>query len=452
MFMKRGLLAYLTPALALGLAGIAALISIMGMSKLFAGQAEIVMIVMGFIEAGKVVGVSILHNKWKDKSYKLIKWPLLLMVAVAMVITSWGIYGFFTDAYQQTAGELSINQKEIQLVENKQKIFNKNIETLNGQIEFKNNQSQKLIDLRTQQEVRLDSLLSKNHWTNAKRTQEQIDEANRDLKIIQADTDTLYQQVGALQDSVGRLDVEILIMESNSEASAELGPLIYIARVFDTDMDQVINFVMWFIMFVFDPLAIILVIVTNKMWDREDDHDTTKLPTIPHNGWVEVDSEIGKALNDFSRISGNKKPKKERFTLKNDLSRMVKTEEETYDQDPIEEDTLEDIFVVPKEVKLGKYDLKFGPEYTKMMDEMYEEQQEKVEDMVPPPPPPPPIRIIKEGEEPRVPNSFNEDTNEWEPNDSKTKGEELDESWRNILKNRKNKRKGNNNGIVRLGE
>lgn len=320
--MKRGLLAYLTPIVGLGLAGIAAVISIIGMSKLFAGQATIVMVVMALIEAGKVLGTSVLHNKWKDKSYKFIRWLLLLMVFVSMIITSWGIYGFFTDAYQKTAGELSINEKEISLIENKKSVFTKTIENIEGQIEFKNEQSQNFIDLRTQQELRLDSLLANNHWTNAKRTQEQIEEANADLKRIQGDIDTMYMEIIALNDSIGKLDIQILEKQSNSEASAELGPLIYIARVFDKEMDDIINFVMWFIMFVFDPFAIILIVVTNKMWERKKDS--------------------GGEITSFEPV----KPLPSVLPSNETITPITEIIEET-EVDPIEEDDLEDVITNP---------------------------------------------------------------------------------------------------------
>lgn len=268
--MKRGLLAYLTPTLALGLAGIAAVISILGMSKLFAGQALIVMIVMGFIESGKVIGTSILHNKWREKSYKLIKWPLLIMVLIAMGITSLGIYGFFTDAYQKTAGQLEVNQSEINLIENKKENFVRIIQNKEEQIELKNKQAEKLIDLRTQQEIRLDSLYNKNFYNSARETEKIIKETNEDLKTVQADVDSMYKEVTAFNDSITKLDIEIVNLRNNNEASAELGPLMYIAKVFNKEMDDVINFIMLFIMLVFDPLAIILVIVTNKMWEKKE--------------------------------------------------------------------------------------------------------------------------------------------------------------------------------------
>lgn len=427
--MRKGLLAYLTPLLAIGLAGIAGFISILGMSKLFAGQAEIVMVVMGIIESGKVVGASILHNKWKDKGYKVIKWILLLMVGISMIITSWGVYGFFTDAYQQTAGQLGIDKKEVQLIENKKEIFNKNIETTNSQIEFKNNQAQKLIDLRTQQEVRLDSLLANNHWTNAKVTQNQIEDANNDLKVIQSDIDTMWMDINGFQDSIGRLDIQILEMESNSEASAELGPLIYIAKVFDTDMDTVVNYVMLFIMIVFDPFAMILIIVTNKMWkrrrdDEDDDPPTPNILIQPLTG-ISVPLKEGPTKSNIKPDTGQGRQAPPPPPINKDrLKSMVEPVEEKEDPSLIEEDTLEDIFVVPKKKEvtkpLGKYDIKFGPEYTKFMKEMDEE--------------------VKEEEETPTPKPV-----------EKTKGDEVTETWQNILKQRKRKRSGNN-GISRLGD
>jgi hypothetical protein len=491
--MRKGLLAYLTPLLAIGLAGIAGFISILGMSKLFAGQAEIVMVVMGIIESGKVVGASILHNHWKDKGYKVIKWILLLMVSISMIITSWGVYGFFTDAYQQTAGQLGIDKKEVQLIENKKEIFNKNIETTNSQIEFKNNQAQKLIDLRTQQEVRLDSLLANNHWTNAKVTQNQIEDANNDLKVIQSDIDTMWMEINGFQDSIGRLDIQILEMESNSEASAELGPLIYIAKVFDTDMDTVVNYVMLFIMFVFDPFAMILIIVTNKMWkrrrrgDQGNDQDDDQAPTKPKSGPLVE----GKTKSNVKRgnLPGHRNapppppihgPDSEYNQImaeqwkKHKLKTMVEPVEEKEDPSLIEEDTLEDVFLTPKKIEeiiedkkpLGKYDLKFGPEYTKMMREMDEEMKveenpldkfilgKKGEVVI----------ITKEIDESLVPNEkikvdpdkvieteprmISEDFSD-KPVE-KTKGDEVTETWQNILRERKKKR--GNNGISRLGD
>lgn len=418
--MKKGLLAFLVPLLAIGLAGIAGLISVLGMSKLFAGQALIVMVVMGIIESGKVVGASVLHNKWKDVNYKMIRWPLLIMVVIAMGITSLGVYGFFTDAYQKTAGQLSIDQKEIELIENKKAIYQQNIETINGQIDFKNDQAQKLIDLRTQQESRLDSLITNNHWVNVKRTQEQIAEANTDLKVVQADVDTMYMEVSALQDSIGKLDIKILEMESSSEAGAELGPLIYIAEVFNSDMDTVVNYVMLIIMIVFDPFAMVLIVITNMMWKRkEGEKEDRPTPTKLVQPLTEISTPLkeGKTkgnMKDRGDISGRQAP-------------PIKPEPIDNSHDPtlVEEENPEDE-IIP----MSKYEQKFGPKYKEVYDEVMEEVREEEKPKVGP------DKVIE-----TEPKMIREDFKE-------TKGEELDRTWRNILKERK--RRKNNNGISRV--
>jgi len=274
--MEKNLLSYLTPITAVGLATIAAIISIIGMSKLFSGQETIVMVVMGFIEFGKIISTSILHNNWVNKQYNKIRWFLLTMVLITMLITSLGVYGFFTDAYQKTSNKLSINNSEIVLVENKKKLIGNRIDNIKSQIEFKEKQSNKLLSLRDQQESRLDSLIKNRNFTTAKRTQELINSSNDDLKSYQNEIQSSLVIINNLNDSLSRLDIEILEKTSNNEASSKLGPLMYISSLVNKDMDLVVNYLMLLIMIVFDPLAILLILVTNKMWSKNEIHQNTQ--------------------------------------------------------------------------------------------------------------------------------------------------------------------------------
>lgn len=422
--MKRGLLPYLTPMIALGLASIAALISILGMSKLFAGQATIVMVVMGFIEAGKVIGTSILHKHWKNSDYKIIKWLLLIMVIVTMLITSWGIYGFFTDAYQRTANKLTINESEIGLIDNKKLIFKKNIENIESQIQFKNEQSTKLNNLRSQQEIRLDSLLSKNHFTSAKLTQKQIDEANSDLKKIQDEINVMYGDINNLNDSIGRLDIDILGMQSNNDASSELGPLIYISRIFNTTMDNVINFVMLFIMMVFDPLAIIMVVITGKMWDtkiKEEDvivvNETPK-PTIMvddvDHGLVDEFNPEDEIITHRDNFGTTRKPNFDVTQSVWDKVRELRSEGKL--PTPTQEDIDNEPTALANSGDIGEYDVSVDADWEPNM----EVKTVKA-------------KLIK-------PDNVGETT----------KSDEITQTWQNILKNRRKNRGGNN--ITRLGD
>lgn len=276
--MRKGLLAYLTPVFAIGLAIVVGYYSVTGLSKLFAGAATAVIILGAILESVKVLGTALLHVYWKKFSL-LVKVYMIMGVIVLMGITSAGVYGLLTSAYQATSNQLKVDNKEVQLVENKKIVFNGKISTLNQQLEYKNTQINTLVGLRTQQETRLDSLLSQGHWTNAKRTQEQIANASSDIKILQGDVDTILVKVGSFNDSIANLEITILNIQTNSEAATELGPLMYVAELTGKPMDEVINWFMLLIIFVADPFALILIIVTTKIWKREEDDNSE--PTVP---------------------------------------------------------------------------------------------------------------------------------------------------------------------------
>lgn len=273
--MKRGLLAYLTPAAALILAAIVGFFSVTGLATLFAGAALAVTVLAATLESVKILGTALLHVYWKKLSW-YVRLYMVIGVIVLMGITSAGVYGLLAGGYQSTANELSINNKEIQLIENKKIVFESKIKTLDEQKQYKNEQINTLVGLRTQQETRLDSLLSNNHWVNAKRTQEDIDEASSDIKELQAEVDTILVETGAYNDSIAKLDIKIMEMESTNDAARELGPLMYIAELTGTPMDKVINWLMMLLIFVADPFAVMLVIATTKIWGKNEDEDQPK--------------------------------------------------------------------------------------------------------------------------------------------------------------------------------
>jgi hypothetical protein len=419
--MKKGLLAYLTPLFGLGLASIAAVISVLGMSKLFAGHATIVMVVMAIIEGGKVLGTSLLHYSWKKTGYGIIRWILLTMVISAMVITSWGIYGFFTDAYQKTAGELSIQETEVQLIENKKSVINQSVENLENQIEFKNKQSAKLLEVRTQQEERLETYSKQEGWaaySNSKRTQKQIDEANDNLMKIQDEINNMYSEINNLNDSIGKLDISILDKKASSSASAELGPLIYIARVFNTDMDSIINYVMLLMMYVFDPFAIILIIYTNRMWGVNKEE--------------KIETPIKKLEKEVIPIEIVEEPKKEREILIKPESKTWEKVKELRKKGKLPTPTEEDIENEPTALANSRYRLEDDIDYSLIEEDNPEDN----------------FRLPTK-EEPKV-----EEPKEEPKVEIENKGEQLNNYLKTFKKIVRNKRKGggDSNTIIRLGD
>ena len=119
---------YLMLVVALALAGIAGFFSVIGLSQLFAGAATNVMIMATVLEVGKIVVTTALHKYWKHFNGWL-KGYLSIAVFALMVVTSAGIYGLLSNAYQNTANSLEIHNSEVSILESKGSYFEKTIES-----------------------------------------------------------------------------------------------------------------------------------------------------------------------------------------------------------------------------------------------------------------------------------------------------------------------------------
>jgi hypothetical protein len=127
---------YIMLILALSIAGCAAYFSIWGLSQLFAGAATAVIVMASVLEVGKIVTTTVLHNYWGQLSRSL-KIYLTISVSVLMIITSAGIYGFLSNAYQKTANKLEVHEGEIGLLVGKQNIFKEKIKNNDNLIKTK---------------------------------------------------------------------------------------------------------------------------------------------------------------------------------------------------------------------------------------------------------------------------------------------------------------------------
>lgn len=257
---------------ALGLAGSAAYFSISGLSKLFAGSAIHVIIMASFIEFAKLATTAALHRYWKQTKWWM-KYTLTAMVISVMIITSSGIYGFLADAYSSTSTQLDKIQGKIELIEKQKE--QKKIQIL-GIEELKNSKSERinsLIDVRGQQESRIDSLYAKSSYSNAKKTQKLIDESTNEIQKLQIELDSSISKINRINEEVGELDIEILNLK-NSDVASEIGPLKYMSTVVNRPMEDIINWFILMLIFVFDPLAVLLVIFASNIYDANNKNST----------------------------------------------------------------------------------------------------------------------------------------------------------------------------------
>jgi hypothetical protein len=237
----------------------AAYYSVTGLAKLFAGVETAVIWMASSLEVAKLVVASLLYQYWKELN-KLLKTYLIIALVTLMIITSAGIYGYLSSGYQDVANKSGVVDKEIALVDNR-------IKTQESSKEFTLEQLKQ-----TQQSIaQLRGALGNNNQTykdkdgniltttssaNRKSYEKQLEFALNGEKI-------LNDKISTLDSTLLVLSEEKLAKESNAELAGELGPLKYIAKLTGTAMDKIINWFLMIIIFVFDPLAISLVIAAN---------------------------------------------------------------------------------------------------------------------------------------------------------------------------------------------
>jgi hypothetical protein len=276
----------------LSLAGSAAYYSVSGLSSLFAGASFAVMIMAGTLEFSKIIVASYLHNHWKTAGW--MKYYLTLAVLVLMVITSAGIYGFLTSAYQKTSDELTIVDKRVKVIELKKGRF---LEQLNGYTLEKKDLSKVVSELSKglsnnviqYKDKETGQIITTTSSSTRRALQKELDDSKEQRGIVS-------QKIESMTDSVTSLELKILDLESNNDALAEVGPLRYLSKITSKSMDTIVNWFTLLIVFVFDPLAIAMVIALNKL-----------IATKPKDEEVEVKTEPAKP-----KPISPKKPKKKK--------------------------------------------------------------------------------------------------------------------------------------------
>jgi hypothetical protein len=270
--MKEKFLPWFLLFCALGLSGTAAYYSVIGLSVVFVGVALPVIVMGSFLEISKIAIATYLHDKWKE-TYGVLKIYMTIALITLSIITSLGIYGLLSTGFQGNIAKLEIGEKQVKNVEVKKKRFEeikveltKEKTTLDGDITklrdgLSNNTTTQTVDKRTGQ------LITMANNANRKSFEGQLKEA-------QTRRDTISKKIDAFNDSITKLDVQILDMQSQEISGSELGAIKYISDITGWGVKQTANIFILILIFVFDPLAITLVIATNQAFKgkrKEDD-------------------------------------------------------------------------------------------------------------------------------------------------------------------------------------
>ena len=262
---KQGMFPFLIGFSALSVSASAAFYSVSGLSKLFAGASLEVIIMAGSLEFAKLVTASLLYQYW-DTINKTLRTYLSIATIILVLITSMGIYGFLSAAYQETYSKLSVveNQKgfiqqKIDFYQNDVNRYDTEIERISSNISTLSNAKASSIQIR-------DTTVSGGFRQSISTTELRM--AQNRINIEEENRKLAQQKRIVASDSLQKFQLQVLELDNNTEVAGELGPLQYLSSLTGTSMDKIINVLLLIIIFVFDPLAISLVIAANFAFEK----------------------------------------------------------------------------------------------------------------------------------------------------------------------------------------
>jgi hypothetical protein len=258
--MKKKLLPWIIALSALSVSGSAAFYSVSGLGKMFAGASTQVMVLAGSLELAKLVTASLLYEYWKQLN-RFLKTYLSIATLILILITSAGIYGFLSSAYQETAFKVQNQDKNIEILDKDVSVIQTEIKNYESQITQKNSRLIQLTSMRTNLQTTQDVLIEKSKSTSAIR--KQISEVDSEIKRMDSEISIMNDSISSKNTKIGGIERNKLDIASNSDLAKEVGPLKYIADLTGKTLDQVVNWYIIVLMLVFDPLAIALVIAAN---------------------------------------------------------------------------------------------------------------------------------------------------------------------------------------------
>lgn len=242
----------------------AACFSVYGISTLFAGAATAVIVMASVLELGKLVGTTFLYRYW-NKCKVALRGYLVCAILVLMIITSGGIFGFLSSAYQKSAIEYTVTQEKIKITED-QKLFYKD----------KIDQSKNMIKSLTDNKNNLIQSLKDENVTRSPLIFRQISQ-----QITESDNNIERENVKIQSsvDKIGEIDNQINQMKLGTAEKKDVQTFRFVADALHTTLDVVARWFILLLIFVFDPLAICLILAYNvAVYKRVDDSVYEELP------------------------------------------------------------------------------------------------------------------------------------------------------------------------------
>lgn len=216
--------AFLPFLTAIILSGIAAFYSVIGLAQIFPGSFWPIILMGSALELAKLVTVSWLYNNW-NQTVRIMKYYFIVAIILLMLITSMGIFGFLSKAHLDSNIVLGQNSVQLQILSAQEKIAKDRLTYLLKQSENPNKNTARL---------------------------------DREIRNAQAELTKITNE-------------KLPLLTEENKLAAEIGPIKYVAELFyntsdENFIDKAVRLVILVIIFVFDPLAVLLLIAANQTW------------------------------------------------------------------------------------------------------------------------------------------------------------------------------------------
>ena len=321
------------------LSTISAYYSILGLISIFSGSALLITLMGAGLEMAKITSCLWLHKHWNDK-IGILRVYLSVAVIALMLITSLGVYGFLTKANLKQSEGVNLNVAKVTALES-------NIQ-----------REQSRLDLNSTQVMQYNELLSK-------LTTQDVRRASNERRRIQSEIKVLTKESKEIAKTIDNLNTELLPYKTEINAvEVEVGTLLYISKLiygeeYKEYLPQTLTVLTLLIIFVFDPLAIGLLIASQKSFRIINKKEKVDLK-------VELEDITQNAWGDFKIPNGNSSE-----NIRNrvdEINKQVNKEAQVSANTSLNNDTISDTKITDTEAFKGledAYDEPFGREFPK---------------------------------------------------------------------------------------
>jgi len=252
---------------------VAAFFSVYGIATLFAGAFVLTAFMASSLEIGKLVAVTFLYRYW-TKTQKFLKYYLSIATIVLMLVTSMGIFGYLSAAYQKSSIEFKAGQEKITMIEG-QKVY------LTDKISQSKSRINTLNEMRKLQESRMNESLTNAFLTRTPIQFKQLqDQTAEMIKTADANIEAEQTRIQTTTDDIAKIDHQVNEMKFASANKKDIRTFQFVADQFGTTLDKVAKWFIFTIIFVFDPLAVALILAYNVVTYKKPDEPERKLTNV----------------------------------------------------------------------------------------------------------------------------------------------------------------------------